>query len=204
MFTTEHQFDKRGKWDPTQDLVVPFEQYGFRASAFAIDPLTSNSVQIAIFGIVNTLGDFVIRSYDVADTTKFAYESGGGLVPMEVESRMIWVEIERSAIAKAFVVCLSLGNWVVIISSVYTTALVMFRKLEANSMIAALPFSALLAIPIIRSIYIGSPPLGSSVGKLFTSPHQFHDLIRSTRCSCIPRADCDHRAVFSGSVEGPR
>ena len=47
----------------------------------------------------------------------------------------------------------------------YTTALVVFGKLEANSMIAALPFSALLAVPTIRSLYISSPPLGFSIGK---------------------------------------
>ena len=163
-FTTEHQFDNCGKWDPTQDLVVPFKRYGFHAFAFAIDPTTNNSVRIATFGIVDTLSDFVIRSYDVADMTKLTHESEDGLVTTEVESRVIRVEIERSTIAKAFVICLFLGNWAVTVSSVYTTALVVFGKLEANSMIAALPFSALLAIPTIRSLYIGSPPLGSSVG----------------------------------------
>ena len=164
-FTTEHQFSKCGKWDLAQDLVVPFEHYGFHASAFAIDPLTNSSIQIATFGIVDTLGNFVICSYDAADTTKFTYESEGGLATTEVESHVIQAEIERSAIAKAFVICLFLGNWAVTVSSVYTTTLVVFGKLEANSMIVALPPSALLAIPTIRSLYIGSPPLGSSVGR---------------------------------------
>ena len=164
-FTTEHQFDKYDKWGPTHDIVVPFKHYSFHAFAFAIDPITNNSVQIAIFGIADTLGDFVIRSYDAADTTKFTYESEDGLVTTEVESRVIRAEIERSAIAKAFAICLFLGNWAVTVSSVYTTALVVFGKLEASSMIVALPPSALLAIPTIRSLYISSPPLGSSVGK---------------------------------------
>lgn len=165
-FTVDHQFDKRDKWNPTRDLVVPFERYGLYASAFAIDPLTNGSVQVAMFGIADTLGDYVIRSNDAAGTTNFTYESGGGLVTTEVESRVLRVEIERSAIAKAFVICLFLGNWAMTVSSVYTTVLVVFRKLEANSMIAALPFSALLAIPTIRSLYTSSPPLGFSVGKL--------------------------------------
>ena len=169
MFTTEHQFDKCGKWDPTQDLVIPFEHYSFHASAFAIDPITNGSVKLTTFGIVDTLGDFVIRSYDVADTTKFTYESEDGLVATEVESRVIRVEIERCMIAKAFVICLFLGNWAMAVSSVYTTALVVFGKLEANSTVAALPFSALLAIPTIRSLYISSPPLGSSVGRSWMS-----------------------------------
>ena len=164
-FTVEHQFDKCGKWDPTQDLVVPFGHYGFHASAFAIDPLTNRSVQIAMFGILDTLGDFVIRSYDAADTTKFTYESEDGVVTTEVESRVLRTEIERSVIAKAFMICLFIGNWAVTVSSVYTTALVVFGKLEATSVMAALPFSALLAIPTIRSLDASSPPLGFSIGK---------------------------------------
>ena len=131
-----------------------------------------------MFGIVDTLGDFVVRSYDAADVTKFTYESEDGLVTMGVESRVLRVEIERSAIAKAFAICLFFGNWAVTVSSVYTTTLVVFGKLEANSMIAALPFSALLAIPTIRSLYISSPPLGSSVGKPCLS-HLFSSVSRS-------------------------
>jgi hypothetical protein len=102
--------------------MVPFDRYGFHAFAFAIDPLTNNSVQIATFGIADTLGDYVIRSYDAADTTKFTYESEDGLVTTEVESRVLRAEIERSTIAKAFAICLFLGNWAATVSSVYITA----------------------------------------------------------------------------------
>jgi len=178
-FTMDHQFNKHGKWDPTQDLMVPFEHYGFHTSAFAIDPLTNNSIQIATFCILDTLGDFDVRSYDATDTIKFTHESEDGLVTTEVESRALRVEIERSAIAKVFVICLFLGNWAATVSSVYTTALVVVGKLEANSMIAALPFSALVVIPTIRSLYTSSPPLGSSVGKQqlchFTPPFSYFD-----------------------------
>jgi len=191
----DHQFDKHGKWDPTQDLMVLFERYGFHASAFAIDPLTNRSVQLAMFGIADALSDYIIRSYDVAGTTKFTYESGNGLVTTEVESRVLRAEIERSAIAKAFVICLFLGNWVVTVSSVYITALVVVGKLEANSMIAALPFSALVAIPTIRSLYTSSPPLGFSVGKPqlchFTPPvsrfDPFYQIQLHSSCRLLPR-----------------
>ena len=193
-FTGEHRFDKCGKWDPTKDLVVPFEHYGFHASIFAIDPLTNSSVQIATFGITDTLGDFVIRSYDVANTAKFTYDSGDGLVTTEVGSRVLRAEIERSAIAKAFLICLFIGNWAVAVGSVYTTALVVFGKLEANSMIAVLPFSALLAIPTIRSLYINSPPLGFSIGKphlcdfsqLVSRFYRFHQMQLRSSCRLRP------------------
>ena len=164
-FTMNHQLDKHGKWDPTQDLMVPFEHYSFHASAFAIDPVTNNSVKIAMFGIADTLGDYVVRSCDAEDAIKFTYESENGLTVTEVESRALQVEIKRSAIAKVFVICLFFGNWAATVSSVYTTALVVVGRLEANSMIAALPFSALVVIPTIRSLYTTSPPLGFSVGK---------------------------------------
>ena len=178
-FTVDHQFDRHGEWDPTQDLMIPFEHHSFRASAFAIDPLTNNSVKIAMFGIADTVGDYIVRSYDTADRTEFTYESEDGLVTTEVESRVLLAEIERSAIAKVFVICLFLGNWAATVSSVYTTALVVVGRLKANSMIAALPFSALVVIPTIRSLYTTSPPLGFSVGKPqlchFTSPSSRFD-----------------------------
>jgi hypothetical protein len=104
--------------------MVPFEHYSFHAVAFAIDPTTNNSVHVAMFGVLDTIGDFVIRSHDAADTSKFTYESGDGLMSTEVESRVLRAEIKRSMIAKAFAICLFLGNWAMTIGSVYTTALV--------------------------------------------------------------------------------
>ena len=161
----EHQFNKHGKWDPSEYFMVPFEHYSFCAVAFAIDPTTNSSVDITTFGVLDIFGDFVIRSHDAADRSKFTYQSGDGLVSMEVESHVLQGEIKRSVIAKMIAICLFLGNWAMAIGSVYTTALVASDKLEANSMAAALPFSALLAIPTIRSLYTSSQPLGISTGK---------------------------------------
>ena len=169
-FITEHQFDKYGERDPTEDLMIPFEHYDFHAFAFAIDPTTNSSAHIAVFGVFSTLADFVIRSHDAADTNKFTYDSGDGPVNMEVESRVLRAEIKRSAIAKALAVCLFLVNWALTIGSVYTTALVASGKLEVTSMVTGLPFSALLAIPTVRSLCSGSPPLGVFIGKSHTSP----------------------------------
>ena len=156
----EHQFNKHGK----RDLMVPFEHYSFHAFTFAVDPITNDSVPITTFGIFDALGDFIIHSHDATGANNFTYESGDGLVSVEVESRILRAEIKRSVIAKAFAICLFLGNWAMTIGSVYTTALLASEKLEANSIITALPFSALLAIPTIRSLYSPSS-LGISIGK---------------------------------------
>jgi len=169
-FIMEHQLDKYAKWDPTEDLIVPFKHYSFCAFAFAIDPTTNHSVDITTFGVIGTLGDFLVRSHDTTDTAKLTYESGDGLVAVEVKSRVLRAEIKRSVIAKTFAICLFFGGWAVAVASVYVTALVACEKLDANNILAALPFSALLAIPGIRSLFITSPFLGISVGK----PRVYH------------------------------
>jgi len=164
-FTVEHKFDKHNKRDHNEDLMVLFQHYAFNAFVFAIDPTTNHSVHIAMFGVLDTIGDFVIRSHDAAYASQFTYDSGNGLVTTEVESRLLRGKITQSVIAKAFAVCSFLVNWMLTVGSVYITALVAFRMLEANSVVAALPFSASLAIPTIRSLYISSPPLGTSIGQ---------------------------------------
>ena len=203
-FVTQHSFDERGKWNPTKDLMIPFQQYSFNAFAFAIDPTTNRSVPIAMFGVLDILGDFLIRSQDAGGMGKFTFNSGNGSVTTEVEARLLRVEITRTAVAKAFAVWMFLTNWTLSVGSVYITALVVFRRLEANSMVAALPFSALLAIPTIRSLYIDSPPLRVSIGKShLPSSLPFHRLIHCPRCSSVFRTGCDRRIVFLGPVESP-
>ena len=144
--------------------MVPFHQFSFNAFVFAVDPTTNRSVHVAMFGVLDTLGDFVIRSHDVANTSEFTYDSGNGLVTTEVESRLLQVKITQSAIVKAFAICLFLVNWTLTVASVYITALVACRRLDAGSMVAALPFSAPLTIPMVRSLYTDSPQLGTSIG----------------------------------------
>jgi len=68
-------------------------------------------------------------------------------------------------IAKTFAICLFLVNWVLTVGSVYVTALVASKMLEVNSVVAALPFSASLTIPTVRSLYVDSPPFGASIGQ---------------------------------------
>ena len=145
--------------------MVPFQHYYFNAFVFAVDPTTNHSVHIAMFGVFGTLCDFVIHSHDAVDTSELAHDSGNRPVDRGVEYRLLQVEITRSAIAKAFAVYLFLVNWTLTVGSVYVTALVVSRMLEAGSVVAALPFSAPLTIPMVRSLYIDSPPSETSVGQ---------------------------------------
>lgn len=201
-FVMEHRFDKHGEWDLTRDLMVPFQRYSFNTFAFAIDPTTNQSVHIVTFGVLDILGDLIIRSCDAGDTKKFTYDSGDGPVTTEVESRLLRVEIAQSAVAKAYAICMFLVNWALTVGSVYIAALVTFGMLEPNSVVAALPFSALLAIPTIRSLYIDSPPLRIPIGKRaasFFTP--FHGLTCCPRRGSVLRADCDRRVMLPGVVE---
>jgi len=164
-FTVEHRFDKFGKRAPTENLMDPFQCYSFNAFIFAIDPAMNSTIHITMFSVLDSLGDFVVHSHDAPDTREFVHDSGNGLVTMEVESRILQGEIAWSAIAKAFAVCLFLVNWMLTVGSVYITALVASRMLDANSVVAALPFSAPLTIPAIRFLYTNSPLLGTSIGQ---------------------------------------
>ena len=150
--------------------MTPFQHYSFNAIAFAIDPTTNHSVHIVTFDVLDTLGNFVIRSHDMAETNNLTYGSGDGSVTTEVESRMLRAEITLSTISKAFAIWLFLANWALVIGSVYATALVTFGRLEASNMVAALPFSSLLTIPTVRSLCIVSPPFGTPIGQSRMSP----------------------------------
>jgi len=153
--------------------MVPFHHYSFNAFAFAVDPTTNHSIHVAVFSVLDALGDFIVRSHDTADTNEFTYDSGNGLATTEVESRVLRAEITRSAIAKAFTICLFLVNWTLTVGSVYITALVASRMLEADSVVATLPFSASLTIPMVRSLYVDSQPSGTSIGQSCTPSFRF-------------------------------
>ena len=141
--------------------MVPFDQYVFHTHAFAIDAATNHSLSMSMSVVADALGDFVLTSHGEAVASKLTYDSGDGLLTTEIESCLLRVEITRSTVAKAFMISLWLINWSLTASSIYVTALVAYGRLEANSMVAALPFSALLTIPAIRSLRTTSPPESS-------------------------------------------
>lgn len=147
--------------DPSAKPKVSSDHFFFDISAFAIDPTTNHSIHIAMFAIAGTVEDFVIGSRDAATTNAFVYNPGDG----SVESRFLRVEIKPSVIALANAVGLFLINWLATVGSIHVTILVTLGKLERNNVIAAGPFSALVAIPTVRSLYISSPPLAGPVGE---------------------------------------
>lgn len=171
-FVMEHRIHKYGQWDPSKQLKVLFDHFVFRAFVFAIDPTTNHSLRISMFAVTGTLGDFVLHSHDIASINTFVPDPGNGSIATEIESRVLEVNIKRSAITKVLAICLSLFNWSSAVASVYITALVTHGKLEADSLLVTLPFSTTITIPTIRSFYTNSPPFGTSIG-VYTF-HLFH------------------------------
>lgn len=165
-FQTTHRIGTWTKRGYTEQLMVPFDRYSLRIFAAAIDPTTNNSVHISRFVVAIPLGSFIVISDDV-DASKLAYIPGNGSSTQYPGSRVLNAEIRRSAIAQTFMISLALINWLLTIGSVYITALVVSRKVEANHPVAALPFSMMLTIPAVRAIYVEPPPLSTSLGTFF-------------------------------------
>ena len=156
-FTQIHRFDRGDERDPTENLMVRFG-FGFGFSdntyVFAMDPTTNHSFSMC--SASSTVSDFVVRPHDIADTSGFTYNTGYRLP----------AEFKQTTVAKAFAICLCLTNWTLTVGSVYITALVVSRMLDANIMVAAVPFSALLIVPVVRSLYIDpTPSAGTSIGQ---------------------------------------
>lgn len=165
--------------------------YFFDTFAFVIDPITNHSVSITMLSVDGTIEGFAVHSHDAAATNVFASNPGDGTVNAEIESRVLLVEIKPSAIALVNAVSLFFINWLATVGSIYVTVLVTSGRLERNNLVAAGPFSALVAIPTVRSLYASSPPLVSPVGE--SCGGKFHhfvpDLIHPSRVSSIFRAD---------------
>jgi len=147
---------------------------------------------------------FVVRSHEGPAKNVFASDTGDGLVNVEVESHMLRVEIKPSAIALANAISLFLVNWLATVGSIYVTILVTSGRLERNNVVAVGPFSALVGIPTVRSLYVNSPSLVSPVGE--SCGCDFHHCVRgpthSSRVGRIFRPDCGRGFLFRDLAKG--
>ena len=188
-FTTEHRIHRYNNPAPSRQLMAPSDHYVFDTLAFVIDPAANHSVRIATLAVTGTIGDFVVRSHDAAATNVLNSSPGGELVNTGIESRVLQVEIELSVIALANAISLFLINWLAAVGSIYVTIMVTSGRLERNNVAAAGPFSALVAVPTVRSLYISSPvltgPVGESSDRTFN--HFIQGLTHHSRVGCIFR-----------------
>ena len=64
-------------------------------------------------------------------------------------------------------------NWVLTFCSVAIALVVLRRRGEVKDGVAFLPVTVILSIPTIRSLYVGSPPFGISLGTRQNRPAFF-------------------------------
>lgn len=143
-----------------QQLAAPFDDYVLNAFVFVIDKATNQSMHIIRFAAADPLSNFVTFSRDTETTNRFVYDPGNGTVMVDVESRALTLAISRSILAQAFTMCMLLVNWALTVGTLYMTLVVLVRKEKMNDAVLALPITMVLTIPVIRALFIGTPPFG--------------------------------------------
>jgi hypothetical protein len=169
-------FDVSHSIDAYNGVMAPFDSYSFAVSAFAIEKSTNRSVPIVTFAAGDALDNFVVESSETKTKNNYTYDSGTGPTTVEVESSVIHIRAKRTTFARAFTMCLFLVNWALTIGSTYITVLLAFGDQdpemdgptpppEIDNGVLLFPVTIIVTIPALRSLYVGSPPLGIVIGK---------------------------------------
>ena len=159
-FVREHRVGSGDRW------IIPFDHWGFEATAFVVESATNKSVPITLAaGNVDPgdLSDFTTRCTTVQTKTVFTYETGTGPTTVEVESHTTFARVKRTARARALTVSMFAINWVLALFSV-AVAMSLVLKKNMKEGFAFLPVTIVLSIPAIRGLYVGSPPFGIYLG----------------------------------------
>jgi len=148
----------------SQDL-VPFDTSAINVAVFVIEKATNRSVPIITFAAGGGPHNFIVSSENWSTLSNYTYDSRTGPITVEVESSIIYMEVRRSQLAKAFTVCLLLINLALTVGSVYVTVLVLTRRGQIHEGIVLFPVTVILTIPALRNLYPGSPPFGIYIGR---------------------------------------
>jgi len=147
-----------------QQLAAPFDTYILNAFVFVIDTATNRSVPIIKFAAADPLNNFVTHFTDSPTTNKFTYDAGAGPVTVDVESRALELDIRRSVLSRAFTMCLWIVNWALTAGTLYITLVILVDTKKMSDGVFALPITVVLTIPVIRGLYVGTPPFGILLG----------------------------------------
>ena len=160
MFEVEHhiQFFDSG--------FAPFDAYYFDVIGFVIEKATNKSVPILSFAAGEGPDNFHVSSHEHSTPSMYTYDPGTGPTTVEVDSHIVYVRTTRSLIAKVFTMCLLAINVALALGSTYVTFVVFIKRGEGvHDGVLLLPVTIILTIPALRSLYVGSPPLGIFFGR---------------------------------------
>ena len=126
---------------------------------------TNKSVPITRFAVGDPVDNFITSSVDMETKSNYTYDSGTGATTVVVESRALEVRVRRSMLAQAFMLCMLLVNWALTAGSIYITYTVVNKRGSMTDAILLVPVTVILTIPVIRALYVGSPPFGIYIGR---------------------------------------
>jgi hypothetical protein len=156
-FATEHKLHPSGRFP------IPFDSYSFQVFAYAMDPATNQSADVARFSIPFSPDGFTVRSHETEVTKKFTCNTDNGPTTVEVKSRMLTVVIRYSVFTLALTMCMFAANWALTLTSLYITFSAMTKGRVTWSAFT-LHGTMALAIPWIRKLYLCPPPFGVFLG----------------------------------------
>lgn len=151
---------------PTEDSI---DSYAFHAFAFAIDPSTNLSIDIARFAVADSFDGFTVSSRGMDFTMDFTYDPGNGSTTVEILAHALEIGISRSGFTRALTMCMFATSWFLTVASTYF-AFKAVAKGRADFAIVMLHASTGLAISSIQKLYTSPPPLGASLGTLRLHP----------------------------------
>ena len=144
--------------------MTPLDNYDFTAFVFVVEKATNKSIPITTFAVGDAEpGDYSTTSETTQSINSFTYDADNGTITVEVESYTTLVNVKHSTRARALTFSMFGINWALTLCSLAITMIVANKK-EVKDGIALLPITVILSIPVIRSLYIGSPPFGILFG----------------------------------------
>ena len=133
----------------------------------AIDKATNESIPVwssvnslvQNFDVSSSIGDY---GYVTADT----YNRGIGPFIGKLLYSFTSITVKRSKLSRAFTICLLMLNWALTAASVWVTTTIFSKREKPPGAVLLFPLTLIVTIPALRSLYVGSPPLGILIGML--------------------------------------
>ncbi|KAF9785343.1 hypothetical protein BJ322DRAFT_1211220 [Thelephora terrestris] len=145
----------------SDQFYFPEDECVFEAIIFVLDEATNKSVPITGFSFSSSGLDFDTE-HDLQEVSlKIVYDTVGGPTAEWIQASYMIATIKHGPRARAITYSMFVINWILTLSSTITTVSVIFhRRGVGKDTVALLPITVILTIPVIRSLYAGSPPYG--------------------------------------------